>query len=116
MKREFDTRAADQVREMLIDQKDVAEKEMFSGICFMVDEKLCICVTKENLLCRIGEEKVLTELEKGTCSQMVMNGRTSKNFVYVPIAENLRKQDLAYWVNLCLEYNPMAKSSKKKSK
>ncbi len=116
MKRVFDVHTADRVREMLMNEKDVAEKEMFNGLCFMVHDKMCICVTKDTLLCRVGEEKALEELEKGSCSQMIMNGRASKDFVYVPVAENIKLQDLKYWIDLCLKFNPIAKSSKKKTK
>ena len=114
MKRTFDTKTADRIRDMLVDQKIVAEKEMFNGLCFMVDDKMCICVSSEDLLCRIGAHQAEAELEKGTCRQMIMSGRVSKDFVYVPIAENMRQEELFYWVKLCLDYNPLAKSSKKK--
>jgi TfoX/Sxy family transcriptional regulator of competence genes len=111
----YDEQLANQVRELLSDREDVTEKEMFSGVCFMVDQKMCICVSGNELLCRIGSEKVELELEKGNCRNMMNNGRVMKDYVYVEdtVLDSLKK--LNYWVELCLEFNPMAKSSRKKS-
>mgnify|MGYP003577817033 CR=1 FL=1 len=110
----YNERLADRVRELLVDRYDVTEKAMFSGICFMVDEKMCICVTSTGLLCRIGESKAGEKLEDSNCRQMVNNGRTMKDFVYVDDTDVEKQQELRYWLDLCLEFNPLAKSSKKK--
>ena len=115
MKRTYDELIADRIRELLMDQKKVEEKAMFSGLCFMVDEKMCICVNQQDLLCRIGAEQMEQELEKGACRQMTMNGRASKDFAYVDLIEIREQKSLSYWVDLCLRYNPIAKASKKKS-
>lgn len=113
MKRIYDYQMADRIRELLVHQTNVAEKTMFNGLCFMVDDKMLICVTKDDLLCRIGEAEACSELEKGDCRQMIMRGRASKDFVYVPICNIAREKDLRYWVQLCLNFNPKAKSSRK---
>jgi TfoX/Sxy family transcriptional regulator of competence genes len=109
----YDEQLANQIRESLSDREDVTEKEMFSGICFMVDHNMCVCVSGNELLCRIGSEKVQVELEKGNCRNIMNNGRVMKDYVYVEdiALGNLKK--LNYWVDLCLEFNPIAKSSKK---
>ncbi|TCC96894.1 TfoX/Sxy family protein [Pedobacter hiemivivus] len=112
----YNEQLADRVRELLFDREDVTEKEMFSGICFMVDDKMCICVSGTELLCRIGAEKVDIELEKGSCRNMMNNGRLMKDYVYVEDTAFDNQKKLKYWVELCLEFNPMAKSSKKKMK
>lgn len=111
----YDQQLADRVRELLSVREDVTEKEMFSGICFMVDDKMCICVSGTELLCRIGAEKVETALEKGNCRNMMNNGRLMKDYVYVEDVAFDYQNKLKHWVDLCLEFNPKAKSSKKKS-
>jgi TfoX/Sxy family transcriptional regulator of competence genes len=111
----YDQQLADRVRELLSVREDVSEKEMFSGICFMVDDKMCICVSGTELLCRIGAEKVETALEKGNCRNMMNNGRVMKDYVYVEDIAFDNQNKLKHWVGLCLEFNPKAKSSKKKN-
>ena len=61
---------ADRIRQLLADQADVQEKKMFQGLCFMVNDKLCVCAREHDILCRIGEEQVLKEIEKDGCTQM----------------------------------------------
>lgn len=112
----YNNQLADRVRELLVDQDDVIEKEMFSGVCFMVDQKMCICITGSELLCRIGAEKVQLELENGNCRNMMNNGRLMKDYVYVEETGFDNPKKLQYWVELCLAFNPEAKASKKKAK
>nr|WP_121272663.1 TfoX/Sxy family protein [Pedobacter schmidteae] len=114
MKRIINEQVSDQVRELLVNEPDVEEKTMFSGHCFLVNGKMCVCVNQEDLLCRIGRDRVVEELEKGIARQMVMNGRASKDFVYVALADINGGRELAYWINLCLLFNPQAKATKKK--
>lgn len=114
MKRVINEQMADQVREMLVNQPYVEEKTMFSGHCFLVNGKMCVCVNQNDLLCRIGHERVVEELEQGNARQMLMNGRASKDFVYVALADIRGNRELAYWIDLCLQFNPEAKAAKKR--
>jgi TfoX/Sxy family transcriptional regulator of competence genes len=110
----IDEQLADRVRELLVDQQHVVEKKMFQGICFMVDDKMCVCVRRNDILCRIGAEQAQKELEKGECMQMLNNGRVMKDYVFIESARVQKERDLTYWIDLCLRFNPEAKSSKKR--
>ena len=111
----YNQQIAAQIRSILIDQElEVSEKEMFSGICFMVDGKMCICVAAEELLCRIGAAQVAKELEKGNTRNMMNNGRLMKDYIYVEDVAFDSPAKLRYWIALCLAFNPQAKASKKK--
>ena len=112
----FDTHLADRIRELLEDREDVTEKLMFSGICFMVNEKMYICVTSSGLLCRVGAQQAIKALESGNCRQMINNGRAMKDFVYVEDTDFRNPAQLRYWLDLCLQYIPLARPSKKKTK
>jgi TfoX/Sxy family transcriptional regulator of competence genes len=109
----YNQHLAHRIRDLLAVRENVTEKEMFSGICFMVDDKMCICVSGAELLCRIGAEKIETVLEKGNCRNMMNNGRMMKDYVYVEDTAFDNQNKLKYWVDLCLEFNPKAKPSKK---
>jgi len=112
----YQQKLADRIRELLDTKLPVEEKEMFQGLCFMVDDKMCICTREHHILCRIGDKQVQIELEKGNCTQMMSNGRKMKDYVFVDDDYIKTKKDLTYWVNLCLTFNPKAKSSKTKKK
>jgi hypothetical protein len=111
---------AGQIREIFFQKKvDFSEKKMFSGICFMVDDKMC-CGThfdkkigEDVVLCRIGEDAYESALEKPGCIPMEFTGKPMKGFVFVTNEAFRDLPQLADWVQLCLDYNPKAKKSKK---
>lgn len=104
------------VREALMHLPDVEEKAMFKGVCLMVDGKMCICVNDDDILCRIGPEKLEEALEKHGCHQMMHNGKPMKDYVFVSQDVLHNQQEFEYWVGLSLDFNKFAKASKKKKK
>ena len=110
----YNTKFADRVREALAHLPDVEEKEMFRGVCFMVDGKMCVCVSGDELLCRIGADAMETALENNNCRQMIMQGHPSKDFLFVGEGGFHQQKDFEHWIKLALAFNPKAKASKKK--
>lgn len=102
------------IREALAEMPVVEEKLMFGGVCYMVNEKMCIGVVGDEMMCRIGEEYYENALEKPGCREMVFTGKPMKGYVYVGEEGIKSARDFNYWIQLCLDYNPLAKSSKKK--
>jgi TfoX/Sxy family transcriptional regulator of competence genes len=110
----YNTKLADRIRESLQHLPDVEEKEMFKGVCFMVDGKMCVCVSGDEMLCRIGAEEVEAALEQNGCRQMVNNGRVMKDYIFAGEEAFHSKKDFDHWIKLALDFNPKAKASKKK--
>lgn len=111
----YDEKLTARIREALADVTPVEEKKMFSGVCFMVNDKMCVCSTKEGMLCRIGAANMDDALGKGG-TEMIMRGRAMKDYTIVA-HENIRtKKELSHWIELALSFNKEAKSSKKKGK
>ncbi len=79
----------------------------------MVNDKMCIGVVKDEMMCRIGPEHYEFALEKPGCREMIFSGKPMKGFVFVGEEAIRSRKDLDYWVQLCLEFNVQAKSSKK---
>jgi TfoX/Sxy family transcriptional regulator of competence genes len=105
---------ANRIREALIDIPNVEEKKMFSGITFMVNNKMCIGVAHDELMCRVGPEMHDIAAEMQGVREMIHGGRVAKGFVFVtPDAHKTQKQ-FDEWIRLCLDYNPNAKETKKK--
>lgn len=113
----YNEKLADEVREIISEtHKNIEEKKMFGGLCFMVNGKMCVGVELERLMLRIDPEKYESVLKNKGCSPMDFTGRPMKGYVYVD-AEVLRtKKQFQYWLKLALEYNKIAKASKKKAK
>jgi TfoX/Sxy family transcriptional regulator of competence genes len=104
----------DRVRQALEKMPRVAEKKMFHGISFMVNDKMCISVRDEEIMCRIDPAIFEMVLEKNGVRPMVHAGKTMKGFVFVHQSVINRQKEFDYWIDLCLTFNKKAKSSKKK--
>src|SRR5262245_50341323 len=102
------------VRASLAKIPDVEEKRMFSGITFMVDAKMCISVGDRRIMVRIDPAIHEKALKKKGSRPVQMKGREYKGYVYVTEEGIKSKKDFDYWVNLALDFNKRAKSSKKK--
>lgn len=90
------------------------QKKMMGGLCFLVEDKMCAGVVKDRLMARIGPEIYATALTKKGCRAMDFTGKPMKGFVFVEPGGIEKEEDLEYWLQLSLDYNPIAKSSKKK--
>lgn len=110
----YNIELADKIREAFEHLEDVKEKNMFSGLGFMVDGKLCIFVVGDELLCRIGAAEVEKVIEQNGTRQFINNGKVMKDYVYVNEDALLHKKDLDSWIRLSLNFNPQAKASTKK--
>lgn len=102
------------VRDSLVSVHTVFEKSMFGGVCFMVDDKLCVCVGNNYLLCRLDPDNYAAELALPGVSQMTSGDRIMRG--YVRVDENVLNTvaDVMAWVNRALAYNEFAKPSKPK--
>ena len=110
----YDENLANRTRELLAAaEKNIKEKAMFGGLCFMVNDKMAIGVEKDRLMLRLDPAIYETVMEKEGCRPMDFTGRVMKGFVFVDIDALQTKKQLAYWVNLALAYNKIAKPGKK---
>ena len=112
----YNEKLADMTRELIaLSQKNVEEKAMFGGLCFMVNEKMCVGVEKDRLMVRLNPDIYDEVMKKEGCRQMDFSGKPMKGFVFVDADVLTTKKKLEYWVKLALEYNKIAKTSKKKT-
>jgi TfoX/Sxy family transcriptional regulator of competence genes len=112
----YDTKLADRVRAYLSDvpKLKVKEKVMFSGVVFMVNDKMCVNVSHENLMCRFDPQDIEKISERKGFMPMIMRGKTLDGYCYVSPDGFKSSKDFDWWMKLCLDFNPKAKSSKKK--
>lgn len=97
-------------RSVLFSAPGVFEKKMFGGVCFMVDDKLCVCVGKDYLLCRLDPDNYDTELEMPGVSQMMSGSRVMKGYIHVDEGVLNTENDVLVWANKALEYNAVLNS------
>ncbi len=112
----YNEKLADRIREALQDLPKIEEKKMFSGLTFMVNDKMCIGVRVDGIMCRVDPALHGELVEKDGCSELEMKGRTYTGFVLVNEAILKTKKQLDYWIDLALDFNRRAKASPKKKK
>ena len=117
----YDEYLADRIKHVLNEKRvSFIAKSMMGGLMFMVDEKMFCGIhfdKKRNtdlLMARIGEEASIDASSKSGCHPMDFTGRPMKGYVFIDPTGFDLDDDLEYWIQLCIDFNPLAKSSKKK--
>lgn len=116
----YDEFLADRVRRTFNDLRVAfTEKKMMGGLLFMVDEKMCVGVDKDRksgedrIMARIGQNEYLTALKEKGIREMDFTGTPMKGFVFIGPDGFDTDDDLEYWLQLAVKFNPEAKRSKK---
>ncbi len=112
----YNEKLTNRVREALVNVPNIEEKKMFRGVTFMVNGKMCISVSGEELMCRFDPALQEEVMEKKGSRTMIMKSREYKGYCYVSEEGMKSKKEFDYWISLSLDFNKFAKASKKKKK
>jgi len=107
---------ANRIREQFQYVEGVSEKEMMGGLTFMVNDKMCVGIIKDEMMCRIDPDRYEEALEKTGCHEMDFTGRPMKGWVMIDDSGMKNQEEVRQWIELALEYNTLAKKSVRKSK
>jgi len=112
----YNTHLAERVREYLEKHPEFQfeEKKMFGGLGFMVNGKMCINISGDKLMCRFDPKEHPEIEEKSGYETMYMKGKSLYGYCYVQPYGFTSEIEFTYWMQLCLSYNHLARSSKKK--
>src|SRR5882672_6844085 len=110
----YDEELAERIRRGLRNMRvRFQEKRMMGGLCFMVNRKMCVGVEKNRLMARIDPAVYGASLRRKGCLPMDFTGRPMRGFVFVGLEGLESEKDLAFWLELALAYNPIAKRAAK---
>ncbi len=114
----YDEHLAERISRVLQDKKvpNIKEKKMMGGLTFMVNEKMCVGIVKNELMVRINPEQHDEALSRRGCRTMDFTNKPMKGFVFISPEGIDLDVDLEAWIQIALDYNATAKSSKKKKK
>lgn len=110
----YDEKLAQRIRERFSTLNNVEEKEMMGGLVFMYNDKMCVGIIKDELMCRIDKDLHDEVVEKRGCRTMDFTHRPMRGYVLIDETGMKTKKDFEYWIGLSIEFNKRAKSSKKK--
>jgi hypothetical protein len=118
----YDLYLAERIERILSDRKaSFYQKVMMGGLVFMVDDKMCIGVVRDKnskedrIMARIGPEAQVHYQSRSGCRPMEFTGRPMKGFVFIYAEGYDLDVELAFWVDLALAFNPLAKKSKRRA-
>ena len=106
---------ADRIRQMLSEKHiSFIEKKMMGGLAFMVDDKMCVGIINDDLMARIDPNIYEKSLSRKGVREMDFTKKPMKGWVYIGPDGIDMDEELASWIQLALDFNPKAKSSKKR--
>ncbi|HEY7738470.1 MAG TPA: TfoX/Sxy family protein [Candidatus Limnocylindria bacterium] len=94
----YDHAVADQIRAALSDRTDVAEREMFGGIAFLVDGNMAVGVSGDGLMVRVGPEAHDEALALPGAEPFTMAPRPMRGWLTVTPVGFATDVDLRAWV------------------
>lgn len=113
----YDTYQEERINQILKEKHlEFYSKKMMGGLCYMMNEKMLCGLIKDQLMARIGVDAYEEALTKDHVNEMNFTGRAMKGYVFVDAAGMDMDEDLEYWIQKCVDFNPLAKASKKKAK
>lgn len=110
----YSEKLATRIRGRLADLPNIKEKEMMGGLTFMFNDKMCVGIIKDELMCRINPDIYEAVLEKKGCRPMDFTGRPMKGWIIIDEHGMKNKKDFDYWIGLALDFNKKAKPYKKR--
>ena len=100
----FDERLAQRIRQMLKGKREVTEKRMFGGLCFLFRGHMCCGIERDRLVVRVGPEQYASALARPHSRPMDFTGRPLKGFVYVSAQGCRTTASLKSWVSSGLDF------------
>lgn len=113
----YEQQIADRVERLLLDLEIQFEpKKMFGGIAFMINEKMCIGVVKDELMLRVMDEHYEELVALPFARPMDFTRKRMFGFLYVDSDGIEKDKDLKTWVERGIEFGLMGTVKTKKKK
>lgn len=112
----YNEELANRIREYLVlfPELEVIEKKMFRGLTFMVNEKMCVGVSDDELMVRFDPNFHNEFCEQNGFRPMLTKGREYKGYGYINPDYIKTNKQLTSWLEITLQFNKEIKARKKK--
>lgn len=105
----YDPELADQVRDAL-SRLELEPNEhldavlMFGGLCFVLNGRILVGVSKERLLVRLGDEAMKDALDAGVAEEMINRGKPMSNFAFLGPSTWETDEELLRWIERSADF------------
>jgi TfoX/Sxy family transcriptional regulator of competence genes len=100
----YDEKTAERVRRALSGRRDVVERKMMGGLCFMVSGSMCCGVTGSALMVRVGRGAYLRMLAEPHVRPLEFAGRRPTGFVLVDPEGYRTDPALVTWIQRGIDF------------
>lgn len=100
----YDEGLAARLREQFQGRRDVEEKKMFGGLCFLISHHMCLGIVGDTLMARVGPDNYDNCLRQKHAREMDFTGKAMKGMIYVAPEGIQEDANLAHWVELCSDF------------
>lgn len=100
----FDLATAEEVRRLLSDRKDLVERKMMGGLCFMLGGNMCCGVRGSSVMVRVGSDAYSSALAGPHVRPLEFAGRRPRGFVVVDPEGWSSPGALAAWVQRGVDF------------
>ena len=94
----YDLELAERIRVVFGRLGDFSERNMFGGLCFLVNGHMCCGIVKTDLMLRLTPETATAALREPHTRPMDFTGKPMKSMIYVSAAGIRSDSSLLKWV------------------
>ena len=95
----YDEALAERIRELIGDQRGLAEQKMFGGLAFLIGGNMAVAASGQGgLLVRVDPDESDELVEKTNARLMEMRGRKMRGWLRLDTEDVRTKSQLAKWV------------------
>ena len=99
----YDEDLAERIRDAVGAHASIAERKMFGGLAFLLDERTFCGIVKDELMVRVGPERYEEALGRPHVRPMDFTGRPMKGYVFVTPNGCDTEEAVAEWVDIGLD-------------
>lgn len=111
----YNEKIADKIRIALNGTKNLVEKKMFGGIAFMVNDKMCLGVYKDDIMLRCEPERMEELLSKQGVRPFDLTSKPMKGWLLINEDGISTKKNFDYWIQIAVESSKKTTTKKKKN-
>jgi len=100
----FDESLGQRIRTALARKKNIEEKKMFGGICFLLNGNMLVGVWKDSLIARLGPEQGDEALLEPHVKVFDITGKPMKNWILVEPEGVVEDEQLKDWIQRALKF------------
>lgn len=101
----YDQDIEKQIESICAKEKELKSKNMFGGVCYLLQGNMAFGIYRDNLIVRLGsEEDARKAIEVGKAAPFDITGRTLKGWVMIPKAKLKTKEQYRRWLDRGLAF------------